>query len=73
MKIIPFPGETMGNTPTDKLYKGPVRFTCTVCNANSDINMQNVVFRTITFHCAVCGELYKLSNPALSSRPKRSK
>jgi len=76
MKVIRFPGkEAIGSKstdPTQKLYIGPISFTCMECGTVTEAHFNKMVFRTIELYCAECGTFYKLTNPAFGA-PKTSK
>lgn len=45
---------------------GHVPFTCPECKSRSSFDFNNVIFKSIVFHCAACGHGYKVSNPMFS-------
>ncbi len=52
--------------PANKLFMGPVTFTCPSCSKESRADLTNMVFRSLDFYCGSCGTYYKLTNPAFT-------
>jgi hypothetical protein len=52
--------------PQNKLFMGPVCFTCPSCYRETRADLTNMVFRSIDFYCGGCGTFYKLTNPAFT-------
>ena len=81
-KLIQFPGMTAGNIkrkkiepvisrlPDEKLILEPIKFTCVHCHTTSQINLENMIFKSAEFYCSTCGTLYKVSNPAFGKKTK---
>lgn len=55
----------------DKMLLGPWTFTCHKCNTKTSFESENLIFREITFYCASCGSLHKVSNPAFINTPPK--
>lgn len=51
---------------TNKLFMGPVSFTCPHCKGETRADLTNMVFRSLDFYCGGCGTYYKLTNPAFT-------
>lgn len=79
MKVYEFPKKatatvTPSATPEQhKLHLGPVGFTCPHCNTSSELHFNNMIFKSIEFHCGSCGNFYRLSNPGFAAPTPSSK
>ncbi len=84
-KIIKFPFAVQG-TKTSKqlkltspmvvnnqLHLGSWEFTCPRCDTPTKFDATNMIFRQIDFYCASCGCLHRVTNPAFTPNPTKTK
>ena len=80
MEVIEFPGavrlnkkhpilkkEELPFSPQNNLIINDASFTCPNCTNKTSIKFDNMIFRSIDFHCGKCGTRHKISNPAFSN------
>lgn len=78
-KVIKFPNSPVkitGQTTPDpiaKLTVGPLSFHCTNCSEECRADFKKMIFRTIDFYCANCGNFFKVTNPGFTNPPKIKK
>lgn len=46
---------------------GPWEYTCHKCNTKVTFETQNMIFRSVEFHCGKCGAIHKVVNPAFTT------
>ncbi len=59
--------------PHNKLFMGPVCFTCPNCSTETRADLTNMVFRSLDFYCSHCGTYYKITNPAFTAPAPKEK
>ena len=75
-QLINFPGKTrkrrqkISDVLVEKLQEphvhvdvGQMRFTCPNCKHTANFDFTNMIFRTMSFFCAKCGNGYRITNP----------
>ena len=48
---------------TNHVNLGHVTFTCASCDETSGFDFTGVIFKSVSFYCAVCGHGYQVTNP----------
>jgi hypothetical protein len=80
MKVYEFPAKSglAATSPPatpdgSRLHIGPIGFTCPHCSTSSELHFNNMIFKSVEFHCGHCGNFYRLANPGFAIPPKKPK
>ncbi|QQP93575.1 hypothetical protein IGS68_31615 (plasmid) [Skermanella sp. TT6] len=65
------PVVTQPQVPHGRLQLGPIHYSCPQCATRSEITGQNLIFRSIDAYCTGCGTLFRITNPAFSTKSSR--